>query len=230
MSNVLTFSDLHEPFSITGYLKFLKRIYKKHKCNKVVVPGDVIDFHAVSFHQSEPDALGSEQEFEQAIKNLKAVYKAFPEADYIPGNHCKRVHRVAANAGISSIFIKDLHTLLEMPDGWKIHTDKYICDDVLYIHGEGYSGMNGHRNAAIDNRMSTVIGHLHSHAGISNMANDDSLIWGMNIGCGIDAAAYAMRYGKCFRNKPIVSCGVVINGKPYLETMDLGTKIKRIKC
>ena len=36
-----------------------------------------------------------------------------------------------------------------------------------------------------------------------------SLIFGMGVGCGIDANKYAFAYGKGFRRKPIVSCGVV---------------------
>ena len=46
----------------------------------------------------------------------------------------------------------------------------------------------------------------------------------MNVGCGIDAKAYAFNYGKDSRKKPILSCGVVIDGKPYLEIMTLDKK------
>lgn len=42
----------------------------------------------------------------------------------------------------------------------------------------------------------------------------------MQVGCGIDKTSYAMAYGKNFR-KPIISCGVVIEGNPYIEMMNL---------
>jgi hypothetical protein len=31
-----------------------------------------------------------------------------------------------------------------------------------------------------------------------------------------------MQYGAAFLKKPIVACGVVIDGDPFVETMDLG--------
>jgi hypothetical protein len=43
----------------------------------------------------------------------------------------------------------------------------------------------------------------------------------MNVGCGVDVKHIAMDYGSNCLKKPIVSCGVVIDGHPYLELMDL---------
>jgi len=43
---------------------------------------------------------------------------------------------------------------------------------------------------------------------------------------GVNHLAFA--YGKHFKNKPIIGCGVVIDGVPYAEPMDLGSKIRRV--
>jgi hypothetical protein len=69
--------------------------------------------------------------------------------------------------------------------------------------------------------MSTVSGHCHSIANINWLAGPNTRLFGMNVGCGIDINHIAMSYGSNYLKKPIVSCGVVIDGHPYLELMDL---------
>lgn len=224
--SVLVFGDTHEPYSKDGYIDFLKSVSKKYKCNHFVHLGDMVDFHAISTsHQTEPDAMSGDTELDMAIDRLKPLYKAFPEVTLIMGNHDDRVRRAASVVKLSSKYLKDFRDIVMLPRAWKV-VDKVILDSVLYIHGMGYLGIHGARNAAIDNRQSTVIGHLHSSPGISFLANDNDLIFGMNVGCLVNAKSYAMKYAQHFRRKPVVSCGIVIDGKPYLETMDLGSKIK----
>jgi hypothetical protein len=43
----------------------------------------------------------------------------------------------------------------------------------------------------------------------------------MNVGCGVDRKHLAMKYGEDHIKKPVISCGVVIDGKPYMEMMEL---------
>ena len=228
MSRVLVIGDLHYPFAIDGHIKFLKKVYTKYNCNKVVQIGDVIDQHAISFHETEPDSLGFESEKEKAKKCIHKLAKVFPKMDVCLGNHDLRLYRVAAKkAGIPVSCMKPLEELYDLPKGWTLGEEFYI-DEVLYSHGEGYSGVTGHVNKAKDARQSAVIGHLHSFAGISYLANKNELIFGMNVGCLINAKTYAMRYGKTFKFKPTIGCGVVIDGRPYLESMNLGRKIVRM--
>ena len=59
----------------------------------------------------------------------------------------------------------------------------------------------------------TVIGHVHSSAGVQYLASKRDLIFGMNVGCGIDIKSYAMAYGKNFANRPVLGCGVVQGGQ-----------------
>jgi hypothetical protein len=55
------------------------------------------------------------------------------------------------------------------------------------------------------------------------------MIFGMNVGCGVDVKAYAMAYGKVYPKKPTLGCGIVIDGKIALFIpMDLGAKIEWI--
>lgn len=81
----------------------------------------------------------------------------------------------------------------------------------------GYSGKHGHINAAIENRQSIVMGHLHSNAGVWWSANENDIIFALAVGCGIDRNTYAFRYGRDFKRKPILGCGVVTNGGKCAE-------------
>ena len=227
MSKILVISDTHYPFAIDGHLQFVKKVYDKYGCNKVVHTGDLIDQHAVSFHDAEPDSLGFETERSRAQKDIIKLAKLFPKMKICLGNHDLRLYRVAAKkAGIPVSCMKTFEELYDLPKGWEVAEEFYI-DDIKFVHGEGYSGMTGHINNAKDSRQSTVMGHLHSFAGISYLANRNEMIFGMNAGCLIDAQAYAMRYGKKFKFKPTITCGVIINGVPHLERMNLGSKIIR---
>jgi hypothetical protein len=88
--------------------------------------------------------------------------------------------------------------------------------------GTGSSGKLAHLNRAISNRASTVVGHMHSFAGIAYTASPRDCIFGMNVGSGIHNRSLAFAYGKDFPHKPIVSCGVVYHGdNPRLFRMRL---------
>jgi hypothetical protein len=111
----------------------------------------------------------------------------------------------------------------KLPDGW-VDDFQFIIDGVLYTHGTR-CGKNAHLLTAQDNAMSTVMGHSHSWAGVAYWANERNLMFGMNVGSGVDRHSYAMDYGKAFATKPIISCGVVSYSKkgvnPTIYTMEM---------
>jgi hypothetical protein len=145
---------------------------------------------------------------EETDNHVQKWFDAFPEVSLCRGNHDSLVDRKGKTVGLPTRCFKSFREMWKLPKGWKDGFD-FTYDSVLYTHGTGYSGRNGHIMAAFDNRMSTVTGHLHSVAGVEYLANSKSLIFGMAVGCGIDDKKYAFEYGKGFRRKPIVSCGVV---------------------
>lgn len=229
MNNVLVISDTHAPFNHHHTLDFLRDTYRKYKCNKVVHIGDELDFHALSFHVNEHDSMGAKEEFKEGLKFMKQLYKLFPNVDVCISNHTSIPYRRANEISLPyKIFMKSYAEWMEAPNGWH-WAEHHEIDRVLYIHGMGYSGKNGAINAVIDNHMSTVIGHLHSFAGVQWIANSIQKSFGMNVGCLVDKDSYAMRYGKHFRHKPVIGCGVVFGGvDAKFEPMQLGTRIKRL--
>lgn len=205
------FSDMHEPFGHPDYPYFLRETFKKYGVKQFVCLGDGFDSHAISTHDPEPCALGAYTETDMAIQRLKIYYALFPEVTYTLGNHDSRISRMAAKVGIGSRFIKPLHDILEMPDGWQVVEDEIIIDDVLYTHGENCGGQNGAINKAIRERMSVCIGHQHSFGGVQYNANRRDRIFGMNVGCGINEEAYAFAYGKHAKQRCTLGCGVVFS-------------------
>jgi len=210
--NVLVIGDLHEPFCLDGYLEHCLDTYNKYKCNEVVFIGDIIDNHASSYHETDPDGHSAGQELKMAIQRIKQWYSAFPKATVIIGNHDRLIMRKAYSSGLSKLWIKDYAEVLGTP-GWTF-TDSIEIDNVLYIHGEG-----GTARARIRRDLQSVVqGHLHSQAYIDWCVGAKFKIFGMQVGCGVDHHSYAMAYGK-EGPKPAIACGVVLQGEIPINIM-----------
>lgn len=210
--NVLVIGDLHLPFTLNGYLEHCIETYYKHNCNEVVFIGDIIDNHASSYHETDPDGYSAGQELKLAIQQVKKWYQAFPKATVIIGNHDRLIMRKAYSSGLSKLWIKDYADVLGTP-GWNF-TESIEIDNVLYIHGEGGVA----RTRARRDLCSIVQGHLHTQASVDWIVGKNFKIFACQTGCGIDAKAYAMAYAKEFA-KPAIGCAVILNGKTVFNEM-----------
>lgn len=222
MARVGVVGDTHLPFELEGYLQFVKKTFKKYGVTRVIHIGDLVDHHALSFHDSEPMLMGAHGEMMDARERLKPWYKAFPKLEICGGNHDLIPQRQLKKIGMDSLtWMRPLEEVYNFPKGWKI-IDSVTIDNVLYHHGMTACGVNGFRNDAKDRMCSTVTGHAHGNFGVSYSASENRLVFGMAVGCGIDVDTMAFVYGRHFKQKPIVGCGVVINGHPIPVPMDLG--------
>lgn len=212
MSNVLIIGDPHEPFCHRNYLEFCHETKKKYKCKFTVHIGDGVDNHAISYHEHSPDGYSPADEMKAADKKLKVWFKAFPSVHYCRGNHDRLVSRKSKTVGIPERAFKPFREIWNLPSKW-IDAFDFEIDDVLYKHGTGYGGKTPHLMAAQAARMNTVIGHAHTVAGVEYDASERDCIFGMSVGCGIDRHTYAFDYGRDFKKKPILSCGVVFDGE-----------------
>jgi predicted phosphodiesterase len=201
------------------YVDFLKETANRWKTKKVVHIGDVVDHHCISFHDKHPDNPGALNEYETALEQVQKLYKAFPNITVTVGNHDMRVFRLNAKLGIPKMYLKEFNSLYNTPK-WK-WAENIEIDGVYYYHGEGCGGMHPGFNAAKMRMQSTVIGHYHSACGVWYQAGPTAKIWGMNVGCGLDRNHWSMQYASAYLKKPILGCGVVIDGNPFIETMQL---------
>ena len=203
--NVLVIGDLHLPFCLDGYLEHCIEMYKLYRCNEVVFIGDIIDNHASSYHETDPDGMNAGQELSLAISQIQKWYKAFPKATVIIGNHDRLIMRKAYSSGLSRHWIRDYSEVLKV-DNWKFQESIEI-DGVLYIHGEGGTARTKMKN----DLQSVVQGHLHTQCYIEWLVGAKFKIFGMQVGCGIDHKSYAMAYAKAGK-KPAIACGVILKG------------------
>lgn len=186
---------------------------------KITVSGNC-DNHALSDYDHDPDGDAAGPEFTKALKCMKKLYKIFPIMKVCTSNHGARPFRRAKKYGIPKVYLKDYKDFMEAPEGWEWR-DKWEIDGVIYEHGEGVSGKQGHLKAALQNMQSTVIGHLHTNAGIEYAANRRHLIFGFGVGCLLDQEKYAFAYQKTQRDKPLIGCGMVRRGIPLFVPMIL---------
>ena len=210
------------------YIWSFRNGFKEYKVNKVVFIGDIVDNHAMSYHESDPDGFSAGNEIKESRKRLKRWYKAFPNATVTIGNHDLLPERKLFTLGLPKAILKDYNEIWEVPN-WNFVPEIDI-EGVRYIHGIGAAGVSGARNLALKSRQSIVMGHSHSFGGVQYIAGNKDIIFGMNVGCGIDIESYAMAYGKSFPLKPTLGCGVVIDGsRGFFIPMEFPKYSKRKK-
>jgi hypothetical protein len=202
--------DTHFPFVHPNYINFLKDTFKKYGVTRIVHIGDLVDYHAISRHQTETDAVDAMTELRLARVQIDLYTTTFKRVDVMLGNHCLIPIRQAATLGIPREFLKGFKELWKLPDGWKVH-EQLIISDVLYEHGINALGANGALNKAVNAMQSCVIGHAHSGGGCQYKSNSKSIIFGLNVGCGVDIDAYAFAYGKYSKNRETLGCGIVFD-------------------
>lgn len=203
--------DLHEPFVHPMYFRFICDTWSKWRIDLTNFVGDIVDLHALSFWEHDPNGLSAGDEYSAASKGVKRWHRRFQKAKVEIGNHDERHYRVARKHGLPDRYLRSYADVWNTPTwDWQY---SHVIDGVLYEHGTGTSGKDAAINLAIQKRSSVVIGHVHSYAGIKWHANHNSKIFGMNCGCGIDPKAYAFAYGRAFPVRPVLGCGVIIDGE-----------------
>ena len=223
MARVLVIGDCHMPGMLKTYPAFLSKMHKRYRCNRIVHIGDAFDNSAISYHEKHPGLSSPAEEYKKAKKQAQELYRRFPKLDLITGNHDALNQRQATSAGLLPEWIRDLNDLWDVP-GWKV-TDRFgfiEIDGIRYEHGDaGVCSQFGAFKTAKARFQSTVAGHLHAEFGIWYYCNGNARVFGMNVGCGVDSHLLQFAYGKKFTRKPIVGCGVVLDGHPICIPMDL---------
>jgi len=220
---VLVISDLHAPFNHLDALAFLKHVKKTYKPTDVVCIGDETDYHALSFHDSDPDLDSVGTELLKARKTLKPIFKLFPKVNVIESNHGSMVMRKAIANGLSREFFRSYNEILHAPKGWSWSFDLTIktpLGPVYFCHGK--SGAAG--RLASQYGMSCVQGHFHEKAQITYISTPERLLFDMHTGCLVNDKSLALGYNKVNPKRPIISLGVIINGIPQIIPMVLNKK------
>ncbi len=217
MSRVLVIGDTHCPAMLNRYPIFLEEMYDQWSCDRVVHIGDLVDFHAISYHQKQFGLESIEKEMDDARSQVAVLTDRFPNVDYLIGNHSALPSRQAQDVGLPPSMLKSLSQMMDLPDGWNIHPRHHdlIIDDVIYRHGD--KGRSNQQNAAYLNAQnefrSVVQGHYHAQAGVVYGANHLTRFFGLQVGCGTDPRSLYMEYNKTYSKRPILGCGIVLDGE-----------------
>lgn len=216
---ILNFGDIHEPFAHVDAMDFLADMNRIYKPDLVVNLGDLIDFHASSFHDNEQESSGPDREFLLARKRIQnGVCRIFNSFTSVLSNHTDMPNRKAKVAKITQHYIKSHADALEInPKRYTWHPEIIVQTPkgpVLYCHGRGSNIVNN----AKEEGMSMVQGHYHERFGMEYFGGD-KMLFGLQNGCLIDNDKYAFRYNKTNKKKPLIGASVIIEGCPILEPM-----------
>lgn len=221
---LLVIPDIHAPYQHPDTLAFLSAVKQAVNPDCVVNLGDELDFHALSFHDADPDLDSAGTELEKAKVFMHNLHELFPDVLVCHSNHGSMTYRKAKAHGIPVAMIKKYRDVI-FPDtsapgwswaeGWRIQTPLGV---VMFKHqAAGILGEAAH------NQCSLVVGHNHGNFSIEYAASSAHLYFGMYSGCLIDKDALAFAYGKHTRNKPVIGCSAIIEGRPTLIPMVLNT-------
>ncbi len=219
--SILCISDMHHPFCHPDTTDFLKELKTTFKPTKVICLGDEIDFHSISFHTHSPELYSPSHELEKAIESLNPIYKLFPKVDVVESNHSSLVYRKQSFHGLPRAVFKSYREILAAPKGWEWHQDLTFKMnnglDVFFTHG-----MKANVTLLSQNMgLCAVQGHFHSKFKIEYWANPNERKWGMQLGCLIHDKSLAFAYNKTTLERPIIGTGLIINGYPRLQLMEL---------
>jgi hypothetical protein len=153
-------------------------------------------------------------------KHLRRWFSAIPKLYLCRGNHDRLVDRKGKTTGLPNRLFRSYREIWNFPVGWE-DDFSWNFDGVLYTHGTGLGGNLAHIRAAEQNRMSTVIGHVHHLGAVNYLVSENDRIFGMAVGCGVDRKSYAFEYGRDFIKKPFLGCGVVTDKGKFCQVFPM---------
>lgn len=222
--SILVIPDIHAPYQHPDTLQFLRAVKQAFEPDLCVQLGDELDYHALSFHDSDPNLESAGTELEQGKLFLKCLVHEFPNLLVCHSNHGSMVYRRAKAHGLPVQLLKKYRDIV-IPSvsnhgwswafSWRINTP---LGEVLFKHQT-----TGILADAAHNSCNLVVGHNHGNFSVEYSASSSHLYYGAYAGCLIDKDALAFAYGKHSLKKPIIGCMVILSGRPMLIPMVLDT-------
>jgi len=117
--NTLIIPDLHLPYQHRDAFDFLYKLHMRYKFKRILNVGDIFDHHRPSFHESETDALNSEDEFAAAMRDAEELQSLFPDMIITIGNHDAIPVRQAKSVGLPLGMLSDFNRVYGLKASWK---------------------------------------------------------------------------------------------------------------
>jgi hypothetical protein len=218
---VLTISDLHAPYQHPDALDFLEHLKKQIKPDLVIQMGDLMDFHGISFHDSEPDLYSPGHELRMGQQFAQSLEDIFPDMYILGSNHGDLPLRRAKAHGLPTALFRPYNDIYGVGEDWKFVDDLLVeskDSKVYFAHGIIKDGLK----LAKERGVCVVQGHFHTELNIKYASTPYNLIWSMQTGCLINHRSKAFKYNQLDLTRPIIGCGSIIKGQPHLHPMILG--------
>jgi predicted phosphodiesterase len=225
---ILVISDMHIPHHHEDAIAFLKEVKRVYNPDKIVNIGDEVDKHALSFHDSDPDLASAGDELKKSRKYIKKLAEIFPDMALVESNHGSMHWRKAKALGIPAEYMQSYNHILQAPDTW-------VWQDEIILYSGGVQVMFRHqfkKNPLVCSQqmgMCVVQGHFHEDFNIQYASSPNKLLWAMTVGCLIDKKSLAFAYNKTNTKRPILGCGIIIDGQPVLLPMIVNKKGRWIR-
>lgn len=218
---VLVIPDTHIPYSHIDYIKFLTYLKDKYKPEIVVHLGDELDYHAISFHDSDSSLLCADEELDKSIIELQeGLHKLFPKLYLLESNHGSLVYRKMKHHGLPIRTLRSLNELYETPR-WEWHHDIVLLTShgmVYMCHGKSST----YGKLAKEMGCSAIQGHYHGKFEITWHRTAMGSRFNAFAGCLVDENSMAMAYAKNNLPKPILGALFIDDrGLPRLLKMKL---------
>lgn len=221
--SILVIPDQHAPYHHPDAIDFLIEVAAAFRPELVVNLGDELDYHAMSFHDSDPNLDSAGVELEKGKAWLAKLAAVFPAQIVCDSNHGSMHYRKAKAHGLPVQLLRTYREIVfpkgggdnwHWAESWRVKTK---AGDVLFKHQSSGTILVD----AAHNQANLMAGHNHGNFSIEYSASSAFLYWGCYSGCLIDKDSYAFAYGKHSLRKPVIGCTVILNGCPMLIPMRL---------
>lgn len=223
--NWLFLGCTHLPYQHADLLDWLEALQARFTFRRLIHLGDLYDWGNVSRHGYNPNMPSPLDEYNSTIPLRERLYRMFPSADMVAGNHDLRYLVKAAEAGIPDIVIKGIREAMGLPEGWVEHGTSVelshpTLGPILCVHGDKIPKKAG--NNAKSCAKHFVMADRHTQASVEWVsALMGKQLFGMSTGCGIDESQLAFKYSKKFIPRPVISVGAIIDNLPVVIPMHL---------
>jgi len=219
-TRILVIPDLHFPYCHPDSLDFLYKLKKLLNPTRVICLGDELDYHAMSFHDSDVDLDSAGTELLKSLGYIDTLHEIFPKMDLMDSNHGSMAYRKAKHHGMPRHLLKSYNEVLCVPvEDWKWHDRLIISlpsgENVVFGHYFGADVLRASQAMG----MSVIQGHAHSSFEVRYWQNHTGLHFGATVGCLIDDKSMAFAYNKLQIKRPIMGAMLIENSIPQLIPM-----------
>lgn len=172
ITSILLLSDIHIPYHDIKAVTAAMDYGKENQVDCVFINGDLIDFHRISRHETDPRKRSTKEEFEATDEFLQKLRDEFPEMPiyWLKGNHCNRWEKYlqlkAPEIWDDSYFLLEERLGLNQKKITMINDNRLVMAGKLLItHGHllvKSGGIKPAKRAFEKAGQSVIMGHLHT--------------------------------------------------------------------